>query len=63
MLDLEGRVISWNAGAEKIKGYAAAEIIGDNFARFYTPEERDAGAPQNALRFSTSPTNRPSGLR
>ena len=54
MLDLEGRVISWNAGAEKIKGYAAAEIIGDNFARFYTPEERDAGAPQNALRLAAA---------
>ena len=39
MLDLDGRVISWNAGAERIKGYAAAEIIGDNFARFYTPED------------------------
>ena len=50
MLDLDGRVVSWNAGAEKIKGYAAGEIIGDHFARFYTPEDRAAGAPQNALR-------------
>ena len=53
MLDLDGRVISWNAGAERIKGYAAAEIIGDNFARFYTPEDRAAGAPQNALRVAS----------
>ena len=49
MLDTEGRVANWNAGAERIKGYAPDEIIGEHFSRFYTPEERDAGVPQQAL--------------
>ena len=50
MLDLEGHVSSWNAGAERIKGYAPGEIIGEHFSRFYTPEEREAGVPQRALK-------------
>jgi len=50
MLDTEGNVVTWNPGAERIKGYSAAEIIGRNFARFYTPEDRDAGLPQAALK-------------
>jgi PAS domain S-box-containing protein len=41
MLDPEGRVLTWNAGAELIKGYAAAEIIGEHFSRFYPPEAGD----------------------
>ena len=49
MLDWEGRVTSWNAGAERIKGYAPAEIIGEHFSRFYTPEDAHEGAPQKAL--------------
>jgi PAS domain S-box-containing protein len=49
MLDTEGRVTNWNAGAQAIKGYAADEIIGEHFSRFYTEEDREAGAPENAL--------------
>ena len=49
MLDLEGRVVSWNPGAERIKGYAANEIIGEHFSRFYTEEDRVAGRPDIAL--------------
>ncbi|MCZ4343138.1 PAS domain S-box protein [Sphingomonadaceae bacterium G21617-S1] len=49
MLDLEGRVTNWNAGAEAIKGYSAAEIIGQHFSRFYTQEDRDRGEPALAL--------------
>lgn len=49
MLDPDGKVISWNAGAERIKGYAPEEIIGDHFSRFYLPEEVAANAPANAL--------------
>lgn len=49
MLDPGGKVISWNAGAERIKGYKPEEIIGDHFSRFYLPEEVEAGAPANAL--------------
>ena len=49
MLDLRGRVSSWNAGAEALKGYAAAEVIGRSFATFYTAEDREAGVPEQML--------------
>jgi PAS domain S-box-containing protein len=49
MLDPNGRVSSWNLGAERIKGYRPEEIIGENFSRFYTPEDRASGLPQNGL--------------
>jgi PAS domain S-box-containing protein len=48
-LDAHGNITSWNAGAERIKGYRADEIIGQHFSRFYTEEERAAGLPQKAL--------------
>jgi PAS domain S-box-containing protein len=48
-LDPEGRVTSWNIGAERIKGYKAAEIIGQHFSRFYVAEDADAGLPQQVL--------------
>ena len=50
MLDLEGRVVSWNTGAVRLKGYTAGEIIGQSFSRFYTPEDQQAGVPEQALR-------------
>lgn len=49
MLDPNGLITSWNAGAERFKGYTADEIIGQHFSRFYTPDEAAAGTPQNAL--------------
>jgi two-component system CheB/CheR fusion protein len=49
MLDPAGRVTSWNAGAQRITGYAASEIIGQNFSRFFTEEEIRAGEPQREL--------------
>jgi len=49
MLDPEGCVINWNAGAERIKGYKATQIIGKHFSIFYTPEDREAGLPAKAL--------------
>ena len=49
MLDPEGRVSSWNAGAERFKGYAADEIMGEHFSRFYREEDREAGVPHAAL--------------
>jgi PAS domain S-box-containing protein len=49
MLDLEGRVVSWNSGGGRLKGYSASEIIGQSFSRFYTPEDVAAGIPQKAL--------------
>jgi PAS domain S-box-containing protein len=50
MLDLDGRIVSWNSGAVRLKGYAASEIIGQSFTRFYTPEDQQAGLPEKALR-------------
>jgi PAS domain S-box-containing protein len=50
MLDPNGTVASWNAGAERIKGYTAQEIVGRNYCEFFAPEDRAAGIPQNALR-------------
>ena len=49
MLDVEGNVISWNAGAQRIKGYAASEIIGRSFRVFYPPEEQATGHPEHNL--------------
>jgi PAS domain S-box-containing protein len=49
MLDPQGRIVTWNAGAERLKGYTAAEAIGRHFARFFTPEDREAGLPATAL--------------
>ena len=52
MLSPDGRVQTWSAGAERIKGYPAAEIIGQHFSRFYTAEDRAAGIPEHALRIA-----------
>lgn len=49
MLDPDGVVVSWNAGAQRFKGYSADEIIGEHFSRFYTQEDRDAGLPARNL--------------
>ena len=49
LLDTDGRVVSWNSGAERIKGYAAREILGRHFSLFYPPEDRAAGKPEAAL--------------
>ena len=49
MLDPNGYVSTWNSGAARIKGYRAAEIIGQHFSRFYTEEDRKTGEPAKAL--------------
>jgi PAS domain S-box-containing protein len=49
MMDADGHVRSWNAGAAAIKGYADTEIIGQHFSRFYPAEDRMAGVPDRAL--------------
>lgn len=49
MLDPEGRISSWNAGAERFKGYTAADILGQHFSTFYTEEDRGRGMPDVAL--------------
>jgi PAS domain S-box-containing protein len=49
LLNPEGRIATWSAGAQKNKGYLAEEIIGEHFSRFYTDEDRLAGLPARAL--------------
>jgi PAS domain S-box-containing protein len=49
MLDSEGRVASWNTGAQRIKGYSADEIVGQHFSRFYPPADIARGTPQRDL--------------
>jgi PAS domain S-box-containing protein len=52
MLDADGFVMSWNPGAERIKGYQSDEIIGEHFSRFYTEEDRAIGVPAQALKIA-----------
>ena len=53
MLDTEGRVLTWNAGAERLKGYRPAEVIGRSFEIFYPAEALAAGWPKHELRVAT----------
>jgi PAS domain S-box-containing protein len=53
-LDANGRVASWNAGAERTKGYSADEIIGQNFSRFYAQEDIDQGQPEAELQVAAA---------
>lgn len=54
MLDPTGTVTNWNAGAQRIKGYAADEIVGLHFSHFYTDEDRAQGLPAHALETARS---------
>ena len=49
MLDPEGIVSNWNAGAKRIKGYDAGDVVGQHFGMFYLPEDREAGMPARSL--------------
>src|SRR5262245_28995496 len=49
MLDREGYIRTWNAGAERLKGYTAEEIIGQHFSKFYSQADLDARTPQREL--------------
>ena len=49
MLDLEGRIMSWNAGAQRLKGYSEAEVIGRHYSMFFTEDAIQAGKPQQEL--------------
>jgi PAS domain S-box-containing protein len=57
LLDPDGRVINWNAGAQRFKGYSANEIIGQNFSRFYREQDRAEGLPQRALQIAATQGN------
>ena len=50
MMDATGHIMTWNAGAERLKGYRAEDIIGQHFSCFYTEEDRQAGKPEQNLR-------------
>jgi PAS domain S-box-containing protein len=54
MLDEAGRVTSWNAGAERITGWSAGEVLGRDFSRFFAAEDVAAGRPREALRTATA---------
>jgi PAS domain S-box-containing protein len=54
MLDPAGYITSWNAGAERFKGYTESEIIGEHFSVFYTAEDQHDGLPEQALNAATS---------
>ncbi len=54
MLDPQGRVLSWNAGAERIKGYKAEQIIGQNFSCFFPQEDIKRGRPEEILRMTAA---------
>src|SRR5262245_9805405 len=49
MMDADGFVATWNAGAERIKGYAHEEIVGQHFSRFFTEGDQQQGLPQKIL--------------
>ena len=49
LLDIDGTILSWNIGAEKIKGYKEDEILGQNFRIFYMPQDRQAGLPEQLI--------------
>jgi PAS domain S-box-containing protein len=54
MLDPQGRVVTWNPGAERFKGYKAEEIIGHHFSEFYPPEARARGLPEHELKVAAA---------
>src|SRR4051812_21483122 len=49
LLEPDGTIRSWNAGAQRLKGYTAAEIVGKSFSRFFSPEDRESGKPAQLL--------------
>ena len=49
LLDADGTILSWNIGAEKIKGYKEQEILGQNFRIFYMPADRQSGLPEQLI--------------
>ena len=54
MLDPDGHIVSWNEGAERIKGYTADEIIGQHFSRFYPSEDIQRGKPMDKLKVAAA---------
>ncbi|WP_205417451.1 PAS domain S-box protein [Trinickia diaoshuihuensis] len=61
LLDTDGCIVSWNSGAEKIKGYTAQEVLGKHFSMFYPPDDRRCwgNTSRCSIRPTTSPRVRP----
>ena len=53
LLDIDGTILTWNKGAQSIKGYKEEEIIGQNFRIFYMPRDRDEHLPEKLLELAT----------
>ena len=53
LLDIDGTILSWNKGAEQIKGYKAEEILGQNFRIFYLPRDREERLPEKLLELAS----------
>src|SRR6187431_560299 len=49
LMDIDGTILSWNIGAERIKGYKQEEILGQNFRLFYLPQDRQSGLPEQLI--------------
>src|SRR5215510_10768640 len=54
LLDPDGRVVSWNAGAQRLKGYSEDEILGQSFSRFYSREDIELGKPERGLELASA---------
>jgi PAS domain S-box-containing protein len=54
VMDVHGVILSWNAGAERIKGYTSDQIIGHNFSCFFPPEDVERGRPEDVLRIAAA---------
>ena len=53
LLDIDGTILTWNKGAEAIKGYKAKEILGQNFRIFYLPRDREEKLPEKLIELAT----------
>lgn len=49
LMDLDGTILTWNKGAQSIKGYKEEEIVGQNFRIFYLPRDREEGLPEKLI--------------
>lgn len=53
LLDIDGTILTWNKGAQAIKGYKEEEIVGQNFRIFYLPRDREEGLPEKLIELAT----------
>jgi PAS domain S-box-containing protein len=53
LMDIDGTILTWNKGAQSIKGYKEEEIVGQNFRIFYLPRDREEGLPEKLIELAT----------